>query len=390
MEVTRLRSVEEVEKVRSEWAELQDASGSANPFLGPEWTLRWLELLQPDGDEVWVLTAREDGRLVGVAPLRLHTRLPGIRQLQPIGSSPPWVAPFESPALLATDEHGRRVGRAVLSYLTEHRAAWHLLTICLGETNDWLEPSWVEAEQFTVVAAKAVPYPVLGLPMESRGPGESRRNLREAIRRARNRLTKAYGADGWEVEAVTDPGPIEEAMRDVVRLHRARAAYTDRGERHGDMLADAGVRRWLSAVVADLADRGLVTVYRLRAGDRVLAAQLVLRTRTADFLSVSGFEPDAWEFSPTNFLQSVAVADATERGDVEINFSAWPTEAKLRWTRAVRCSQEFLVVGPSRYAKLVAAPLFLSASALNGYRRELRIDNLRRLVRRAAAPGQAV
>lgn len=378
--VTRLSHPDDLDKIREEWADLHDQSGSVNPFTGPEWTTRWVRDLLPGSDEVWIVTVRDAGRLVGVAPMHVHPLRLGIRRLQMIGTGPPWVGPFESPELLAAPAYGRQVARAVLEHVTEHHREWHVATIALGDSGDWLEPGWVPAPDFTVVSFKSTPYVVLPLPMESRGPGESRRNLREAVRRARNRLTKAFGTDGWHVEAVTAPEEIRAAAGELVRLHRDRSQLTHRGEQHGDVLADARVRAYFLDVIDALAARDRVTVYRLVAGGETLAAQLVLHSNTGTFISLSGFRDDAWDYSPTNYLQSVAVADAEKRGHTEVNLSAWPTQAKLRWSRSVRVSPEFLVVGPSRFARAVAAPAFLAASALGGYRREVGASSLGALV----------
>lgn len=96
------------------------------------------------------------------------------------------------------------------------------------------------------------------------------------------------------------------------------------------MLADPRVRTYVLDVIADLAQRRRVRVYRLVAGGETLAVQLVLTTATATFISISGLRSDAWDYSPTNYLQSIAVTDASEGGAVEVNFSSWPTQAKLR------------------------------------------------------------
>jgi CelD/BcsL family acetyltransferase involved in cellulose biosynthesis len=382
LDVSRLATLEDVEKIRDEWTDLQDRSETVNPFVGPEWTIHWVRSLMPETDEAWILTVRDAGRLVGVAPMHLHTYRLGIRRLQMIGSGAPWVGPFEAPAVLAAQPQGRQIARALMEYLATQQRSWHLVTIALGESGDWLEPGWLAAPDFTVVAYKTTPFVVLPLPLAPRGPSEGRRNLKEAVRRARNRLTKRFGVDGWRVEGLTEPDAVRSASEELVRLHRARSEFRARGDEHSDVLADPQVRAYVLDVIADLAERRRVTVYRLVAEGETLAVQLVLSTGTAAFISVSGFRSDAWDYSPTNYLQWVAVTDAAERGISEVNFSSWPTQAKLRWSRTVRSTPEFVVIGPGRFAKLVAAPAFLTAAALSGYRRELGVGTIGQLFRR--------
>ena len=382
LQVSRLSSLEAVEKLREEWTELHDHSGSLNPFVGPEWAIQWIRSFPPRTDEVWILAVRDADRLVGVAPMHLHTYRLGIRRLQMIGSGPPWVGPFEAPAVLTAQPHARQVARALVEFLAGQRQLWHLVTIALGESSDWLEPGWVNAPDFTVLAYKTTPFVVLPLPLGPRGPSDGRRNLKEAVRRTRNRLTKRFGADSWRIESLSEPDAVRSAIEDLVRLHRARSMFTARGEQHSNVLGDARVRAYVLAVIADLAQRGRVTLYRLVAAGETLAVQLIFTTPTAAFVSISGFRSDAWDYSPTNYLQWAAVTEAADQDLIEVNFSAWPTQAKLRWSRTVRAHTEFVIIGPSRFAKLVAAPAFLTASTLSGYRRELAVSSFGELLRR--------
>lgn len=169
LDVSRLSSAEDVEKIRQEWAELQDSSETVNPFVGPEWTIHWMRSLMPDTDEAWILTVRDSGRLVGVAPMHLHTYRLGIRRLQMIGSGAPWVGPFEAPAVLAAQPHGRQVARALIEYLAARQRSWHLSTVALGESSDWLEPGWLDAD-FTVVAYKTTPSSSSPFPLRRADP----------------------------------------------------------------------------------------------------------------------------------------------------------------------------------------------------------------------------
>lgn len=365
--VERLQRVDELRKLDVEWAGLAHESRTTNPFLGPAWTIPWVGELLPKSDDTWVLTVRSHDRLVGIAPFYLHRYRFGIRRLQMIGSGHPWIGPFEAPAVLAAPGYGRPVGRALFAYLAEHRSSWDLVSISFGDSIAWPEPTWLPKPDFTVVPQQATPFVILPLPLGPRTDDDSRRNLKEAVRRARNRLNRRFGAQGWKIDRLTQPSELRSGFNDLVTLHRARSEYTHKGEKHPDVLADDKIREYMHTVVKDLASRGQVTLYRLVAGNEVLAVQLVLHTATASFLSLSGFQNDAWDFSPTNYLQWVAVDDAAVRGDSEMNLSSWPTQAKLRWSREIRAFQEFLLVGPSRTSRAVAQ-VFVLLTAMTRYR----------------------
>src|SRR3954453_6744071 len=78
-----LRREAELEALQPEWSDLYEASADRNPFLSYEWTAGcWQHLCS--GASPFVVAARREGRLVGVAPLRLRRQL-GFRVLRFIG-----------------------------------------------------------------------------------------------------------------------------------------------------------------------------------------------------------------------------------------------------------------------------------------------------------------
>src|SRR4051794_6042610 len=72
-----------IRDLHEEWSALHDASGSTNPFSGPEWPTLWFERFLQPGDESWLLEVRDDERLVAVVPLyRRASRAVGPALLQ--------------------------------------------------------------------------------------------------------------------------------------------------------------------------------------------------------------------------------------------------------------------------------------------------------------------
>src|SRR2546426_4821263 len=61
------------EKLRNEWSELLEASDSNCLFLTWEWLHTWWQHLS-EGRRLFILTVRDGGQLVGIAPLALRAR----------------------------------------------------------------------------------------------------------------------------------------------------------------------------------------------------------------------------------------------------------------------------------------------------------------------------
>lgn len=82
-ELEILRTEAELRALAPEWRQLYQESAPHNPFLSYEWTAAcWSRLCE--GCAPFVVTARAEGRLVGVAPLRLERRS-GFRVLRFMG-----------------------------------------------------------------------------------------------------------------------------------------------------------------------------------------------------------------------------------------------------------------------------------------------------------------
>jgi len=373
LEVGVRRHLDQVEGLEQEWVELHERSGAALPFSAPEWAVTWLRhFTGPGPDSPLVVEVREAGELVGVAPLYQHRMRGGLVRLQPVGTGVEWVGPFEVPSMLAAAGRGRDVGRAVVEHLCRVEPGWDWANVALGEAAPWLEPEWLPDPSFTSMVRHVVGAVVLDLRVDR--PEDvlaGHRNLKESLRRARNRLTKEFGPEGWRVHRHALPDDVDAALGRLMRLHGERAAADGHRETHLDVFESARVRAYVTDVVHRLALRDRVRVYEVETGGEVLAAQLVLRTATAGYASVSGVSEQGWRFSSVTHLLWQAVVDSHAAGHAELNLSIGPNQAKLRWSDQVRHFPDYVVLGPrrrSRTAYLAAQ----TAAAVRSYREAVR------------------
>jgi hypothetical protein len=367
LQVIEHRQLTAVQKLAHDWRALHEASGEVNPFTGPDWALTWLEHFDDPGHEPCVLEVRDGDRLVGIAPFYRQRVLKGRGTVvRLIGTGDTWIGPLEQPALLTAADRGRDVARSVVGHLCANPAEWDSVRLTLGSTVPWFEPEWLPDWSFTVLERRTRAAAVLDL-QGTENVYAGRRNLKESLRRARNRLTRDVGADGWSVRRVTDPAQVPAAFDRLVALHGERAGLRDGRPVHADVFADPRVLGYLRAVVARAGETGGASVYELLIGDRVEASQLALHTATATYSSTSGVSELAWPYSAVTYLLSLLVQDAQAAGHREVNLSTGPNQAKLRWTDTVRSSTEFVVVGPRRRSQLLNLGQEVSG-VLAGYR----------------------
>ena len=362
LQTTAHRQLTPVLDLVEEWQALHESSGDTNPFSHPDWAFTWLEHFARDGHaEPFVVEVRDGGRLVGVAPLQRRSALAGrATVLQPIGTGDRWIGPYELPAMLAAPTHGREVARALVGLLGDEQQAWDWSTLLLGSAAPWLEPEWLPDWSFSLLTRRVLATAVLDLTTGT-DVYAGRRNLKESFRRARNRLTRDFGTDGWSVRRTTDPAEVDAAVDRLIALHGARAGLASGRPVHSDVFADPRVRAYLRDVLVRTGARGRASFYELLIGTDVVASQLVLHTSTASYSSVSGVAERAWPYSAITYLQSLAVKDAQDAGHREVNLSLGPNQAKLRWTDQVRSTPEFSVVGPRKRSRV----LFLGAGTLS-------------------------
>lgn len=357
-----LRTLSSIAQIAEEWQTLHD-SGDVNPFSGPDWAVTWLEHFAVTGRrEPFVLEVRDGAALVGVAPLYRQTVLGGVAKvIQPIGTGDPWIGPYELPSITAAENQGRDVARAIVAYLCEQTVSWDWVNLMLGSGAPWFEPEWLPNWKFTIAVKRVRAAVVLDLGVENIYAG--RRNLKESFRRARNRLTRDFGADGWSTRRVTSPEEVASAFDRLADLHGQRAQLENGQPVHANVLEDPSVCAYVKDVVTKMAGRGAASVYELLVGDEVMATQLILHTATASYSSVSGAAEEIWPYSAVTYLQSQAVADAQTAGHSRMCLSVGPNQAKLRWTNKVETHTEFGLVGPGARSQL----LYLGADTRNTF-----------------------
>lgn len=362
------------------WQRLYEGSRTTNPFLDPAWTLATTRH-RGGRTELWLVQVHAGEELVAVAALEAASPiggLPGVRVLR-IAGSHDYSGLLEVPGILTLPRYARRALRAIVEYVASRGDEWSWWHVPLGEHAAWFEPEWLPAGQGFVVSERLVRAEVV---LDATDDRLHSRNLRESVRRAKNRLTRDFGTD-WAVTRVVDRHQLGRSLDSLVRLHRERSSLAGR-RCHEDRVSTAAVRGYLGDVVAGQADRGAVSCYELWARGVLIAQLLTFHAPAATYCGLSGLTATAWEYSPTTLLQWHAYQDTRRDGRGSFSLSTGPDQAKLRWSRDVRVHPEFVVIAPRRRARLAFA-LYSQASQAA----RLLGDNRRQLARRSGAGAAA-
>lgn len=362
LSVTRISTFADAERIRTDWRDLYDRSGSRNPFASPDWLVPWARHFVQER-ELAVLAVSRDGVLVGLAPWYMTRTLRSLCRVQLLGSGR-HDALTELPQVLAAPDEARSVLRAVVGYWSQAPDEWDWLELPMLDGQGWFEPEWLTgAVSVSGFVEHKMTRPSVVLPLPQDVPALHRglkRNLLESTHRGRNRLDRTGRL--WATTAHTGEDDVRLTLPVLARLHAARAGIVGR-RRHPDTLAAPTRLAFLTEALVGMAHSGQAEILTLDVDGSAVAAQLVLRAPNATYLGMSGVDSEWWNFSPVTLLQLRAAESAVERGHGEFNLSTGPAVAKLRWSEHVEQHPEFIVCGPRRSSRVAFTAYRVTAAA---------------------------
>ncbi|MFL5868822.1 MAG: GNAT family N-acetyltransferase [Thermoleophilaceae bacterium] len=302
--------------IAGEWDELADRAG-AGPFQRPGWFEAWLGAFERRR-ELSVLTARRDGRLVGVVPV--------FRRRGTVISPTNWHTPYFD--AVAVDE-----GAAVDLALELVDAAPSRLDL------SFLDPArpFVAACLDAVRAAgrRVICRPVLRSPfVDLRGDFEAyEESLETKYRREMTRRRRRLEERGTlEVDFADGRGDLAAQLAEGFAVEGSGwkedrgTAITSRPET-GVFYSD--VARWA-------ADRGWLQLGYLRLDGRAIAFCYLLAVGGVIHVVKVGFDPEYRKFAPGSLLTRAAIQRAFEQGMSGYDFLGDEDRYKLDWTSDVR------------------------------------------------------
>ena len=330
---------------RATWDALFEAQqGVANPFCAPEWVEAWYETFTEAADR-FVFTVHEGDQLIAVAPFfrsKVASRRVAIaRRLQLVGAGQGGSL-LELPQILAAPGREREALRETVPATLATDTGAHWVETSVTPAMAWFEGQWVKGTGQQVafhrhqMSRACVIVPLDGSWLTTRSG--LKRNVKESLRRAKNRIAKDGRSWAVREHAETLDGTVIDRF---LALHRSRAQQEDSSSKHPDAFADEARRACLHRALPKLGAKGRARILELELGGEIVAAQLVLHAPGLSYIHSSGFLPDVWNLGPVTFLQGEAISAAADRGEQWINMSPGPHVAKLRWSEQVDVHHDF-------------------------------------------------
>ncbi|MCX6028513.1 MAG: GNAT family N-acetyltransferase [Chloroflexi bacterium] len=349
MELTLYRDESGFTALQNEWNDLLRRSRSDTIFLTWEWQTIWWRYVGASRGPLYLLAARDAGRLIGILPLYLSDDS-GQRTLQVVGCIE--VSDYLDLIIEAGKEEP--VYAAFLAWLTGHpersaaeskdeTPAWDLVDLCnqpvaspahtrlaeMARESGWI----VEVFQEDVC-------PVITLPAEyarppSDDPQQGALQLWEAylesldkkerheIRRKLRRLERE--APEARVRLVTGGPELDAAMADFIALHRLSSQAKDA------FMTDE-MQGFFRAIAAALAERGWLQLSTLEIAGRPAASYFCFDYANQILVYNSGYDPQASpQLSPGWVLLARLIQDAIAQGRTRFDFLQGNEDYKHRF-----------------------------------------------------------
>lgn len=221
--VTVVERAAELCALRHEWDALLDSMPRPSPFLGWDWTMEWWQAFGA-GSRLFVLLARDaDGRLSGVAPLRIIRRrafgITPVRTLEFIGYRGSKVC-ADHLDFLATPADRHAVVSELVAALARRQADWDAAVLADLAEDTLIPPIWQARFGPRQAQRQAETCYYALLPASSEELWQDlrarHRESTSTLLRDRRRLERRFCC---RFLAELGPGQVEAAFEDLSRLH---------------------------------------------------------------------------------------------------------------------------------------------------------------------------
>jgi CelD/BcsL family acetyltransferase involved in cellulose biosynthesis len=323
LELTLYRDETGFAALRGEWNDLLRSSRFDTIFLTWEWQSTWWRQVGAARGPLYLLAARQDGRLVGILPLYL-TEEDGGQTLQVVGC----IEVSDYLDLIVEAGQEEAVYETFLSWLAKGDApAWDVLDLCNQPVASLAHarlPELARARGWPVEVFEEDVCPVVALPGEWEAYLEMLdKKERHEIRRKLRRFERE-ASDG-QVRFVTGGADLDQAVDRFIALHRlssgAKDAFmTDEMQAFFHAIAQAAAGAgWLQLSFLQIAGRPVASYFCFDYGNEILVYN-------------SGYDPQAHsQLSPGWVLLAHVIRHAITLGRGRLDFLQGREDYKHRF-----------------------------------------------------------
>jgi len=335
-----------------EWHELYRRDPDATPFSSAGWARAWWPHWSADS-RAWIVTVRENGRLVGLAPLVAAKRGP-FRVLTELGRPPGnyWQ-------LLAVPELRDVVAGAVAAEIRDRADEWHALLLGGMREGSAFEAALRQAG-LRVRARRPAPYPGIALPGSFEEylaalPRKRRKDLRRHMRRL---------DDGrLELRDVTGARELRDAIDrwQAIRVRWWESRDKDMDPEH----ASTRFRDFVADAMVELVPLGLAQVWEFRHDGEVVGVEVNLMDDDRYYSWMGAYDPSVASLGLGKLAIGESIRASIEAGRSYYDLMVGDEEYKY-WYGAEDRHCRWMMVGNDRPASRIALAAGAIADRIRG------------------------
>lgn len=286
-----------------EWLELWRRAPDTTPFQSPMWLLPWWRHF--GSNDLHVITVRDRGRLEALAPLYIiREDDESLGLLLGTGIS-------DYLDVLTIGDHGNAIVGALAD---AHCQVWDLQQ--LRPSSPLLQAQLPDGWSDSIEEQDACPVLSLHEDLTST-------HFRKKLRYYRRSLERAGEVS---IEPATAAN-LDSLLAALFELHAAR--WRRRGM--SGMLADDVVQEFHRDVSPAMLDAGVLRMYGIRVGERVVAVFYGFASGDTVYYYLSGYDPDLEKVSPGTLIVAHAIEQAKRDGARTFDFLRGAEDYKYTW-----------------------------------------------------------
>ncbi|MGJ7044315.1 GNAT family N-acetyltransferase [Thermoanaerobacterium thermosulfurigenes] len=335
IEIKIVRDVKTLLSIKDIWHQLEENS-KVYPFNTFEWVVNWWKYFG-GGKKLWILLVVGDQGPIGIAPFMItfgEMGLP-IKRIKFIGSN-------NSDYLDFIVKYGYEdiFYRSLIKYLESAIDRFTVLDLeHLPESSGiypYIMDSWLYYDYDIQDVCPYIKLPATWDEYLSTLDGKFRRNIKYEIKRF---FTKCDGS----FMSVADENDIDDSMDRLIELHQARwrkrhmpgAFYSKR------------VRDFHKALAFDFFNRGILSLFELKDGDKIVASLLSYHVGGKRYYYISGYDLDYSRLSVGAVTLGLSIKRSIEVGDEVYDFLRGDEKYKEDWTKDKKRNMRLVASYPS-------------------------------------------
>lgn len=344
-----------LDRITSEWEQLDTEMSPRTPFTSPAWAKLWWQYMRQARStmrhEFFAHVVRDRaGKLVAVVPL-LITHRPAygplqLRLLQFFGAADGSVT--EHRHIICREHDEPDVFQALAGYLLDRKDKWDVF-VWTGIRSDEIVRNGHGSllKVYQEVPEYRVPLPDTWQKLRS----SLSTNMKEAIRKCYKHL--ARDGHSFNFRAVTRPEEISASLDQFLALHAQRAQLTATTI-HRDYFAQAQHRAFISDTARHLAAHDQLRIFELEIDGKVVASRMAFLLGNELYLYYSGYDLAWRKYSIMTTLMCECFKWAIEHQVKVVNLSKGRDRSKLRWRGNEVMFRDALFVSPTWRGRMIS------------------------------------